>query len=304
MRDAWVLNLDAEDELAALRAGRRFVCRETAESAASAGAREALARSVRRLGGSVLPEDGVPPGATGLAWMPTPSALAALAEAGAEPARAPAARALILANARETARGLALPPDLGLPRATTARDIDELEEALAREGVARAPGVGRRPAWLVRPSLTSAGRARLVHDAGADPGPRVRAFAAAHLPAGPLDVAPLVDITREFAVHGWLEEDGTLHAGRPLVQEAEGGAWRRTRASRAATDGVAARLGAVLEAAAAALAAAGYFGPFGVDACAWLDGDGEERLHAPMEINARFSMGWSRSGLARRICHP
>ena len=298
----WVLNLDAEDELAALRAGRRFVPSPDAPGSPRARARRRLARALRRLDGARLPGDGRVRGGVGRAWMPTPSAIEALVAAGVAPPAAPSPRALIAANARETARGLALPPELALPSGATAPDLDALRRSLARPGVARAPGVGRAPAWVVRPSLTSAGRARLIVDAGAPLDAGIHRFAASHLAAGPLDVAPLVDIARELTLHGWLGEDGRLQAGRPLVQDARGGAWRRSRAEPTLPAEVIARLRLGLESAAAALRDAGYFGPFGIDACEWRDGDGRIRLHAPMEINARFTMGWWRSGLARLAC--
>jgi hypothetical protein len=47
------------------------------------------------------------------------------------------------------------------------------------------------------------------------------------------------------------------------------------------------------EEAAGALAAAGYFGPFGVDAFRYHDEEGTARFCARCEINARYSMGWA-----------
>lgn len=45
--------------------------------------------------------------------------------------------------------------------------------------------------------------------------------------------------------------------------------------------------------------AAGYFGPFNVDAFVWRDGGGAH-LQPRSEVNARYSMGWSaRTGATR-----
>ena len=48
-----------------------------------------------------------------------------------------------------------------------------------------------------------------------------------------------------------------------------------------------------LDRAAEALRAAGYFGPFGIDAFTWEGDDGTVHLHRRSEINARYSMGWA-----------
>ena len=50
---------------------------------------------------------------------------------------------------------------------------------------------------------------------------------------------------------------------------------------------------------AAALRAAGYFGPFGVDAFRFVDGAGVLRLQPRVEVNARYGMGWA-LGMAER----
>src|SRR6188768_1160630 len=100
---AWVLNLDAELELARGRPGyvpRRKLLAQLAEHGASS--RQLLAA------GDLLLEPGVraPQGAVGRAWCPTPRAIAQLCAAGAEPEPHPAQTTLRRVNHRAFAHEL------------------------------------------------------------------------------------------------------------------------------------------------------------------------------------------------------
>jgi hypothetical protein len=48
----------------------------------------------------------------------------------------------------------------------------------------------------------------------------------------------------------------------------------------------------VAERTAHALAEAGYFGPFGIDAFRWRDEGGVLHFNPRSDLNARYSMGW------------
>ena len=65
-----------------------------------------------------------------------------------------------------------------------------------------------------------------------------------------------------------------------------------------------ARLRSVVAETAAALVAAGYRGPFGVDAWRYRDLDGAVRFHALGEINPRLTLGWIGRALVDRLRGP
>ena len=79
-----------------------------------------------------------------------------------------------------------------------------------------------------------------------------------------------------------------------MLRLSRAGAWTRTeQAEHAALSGEDdARLEQAVAAAGAALADAGYFGPFGIDAFRHRTARGEV-LNPLSEINARFTMDWT-----------
>jgi hypothetical protein len=154
--------------------------------------------------------------------------------------------------------------------------------------------------WLLKRGFGFAGRGqRRVSGTPSDED--LRWIAASIRRDGGLAVEPLVTVTLELATHGIAGADGSVVLGATCVQRCdENGAWIE---SRFADDGDLAsreRHALVEEArrVGAALVAAGYFGPFGVDAFRWQDPAGADRLQARSEINARYTMGWS-LGMAR-----
>ena len=92
---------------------------------------------------------------------------------------------------------------------------------------------------------------------------------------------------------GWVAGPGRWKLGVPREQAVRGGAWQATvdLGEARLPERWARRLRAGCEEVAEALAAAGYRGPFGLDAYVWEDG-GEGELVALSEINARYTMGW------------
>jgi hypothetical protein len=285
-RVAWVLNLDADDELAhgPGYTSPPFMVRR-------------IAQLVPRLAGLVGPHDVVvwPGGASarglpGRAWCPTPFALRELERAGAQVPRAPAFEVLQKVNHRRFAAGLGG----GLPGARYVEDAAGLFAALADEAALSA--ASRERCWLLRRAYGFAGRERrkVRH------GPLTiddRAWVAATLRRREgLLVEPFVTRELDCALHGFVDEAGAVTLGEPTVQEIDAlGAWR---GSRLASDGelTPGEVAALREEAArvgAALHAAGYFGPFGIDAFRWIDPGGARHLQSRSEVNARYSMGWS-----------
>lgn len=287
---AWVLNLDAESELgAALRYAptahlRAIVGRERAR----------LVDSLLRPGDVLVTEEQlarVPQlaaGLAGMAWSPTPTALALLRRAGARLQAAPSLEVLRAVNARPLAAAVRAP----LVGASFAKHVAaSLDETLAL--LARPTPLG----WLVRRTFGAAGRGRRRIAAGR---PRADecAWIEASLRMGPLVVEPWVEVLLEHTRSGWVARDGAVTISRPCIQKvAEHGAWLGTeRAERGALsrqDDDA--LAAAFESAGRALAARGYFGPFGIDAYHHraLDGSRRAVLNPLSEINARFTMDWA-----------
>ena len=288
---AWVLNLDAEHEL---EAGRGYApTRELARIVALQGRR--LQGDLVRPGDVVVSaerlarEPRAAAGLPGFAWCPTPQALALLEQAGARPAAAPPAAVLRAVNARPFAA--ALRAELGAPAeesfakhvAATLAEVLELVARPAEQG------------WLVRRTFGAAGRGRR-RMTGRPAEPEL-AWLAASLRRGPLVVEPWVAVTLEYTRSAWVGADGAVVISPPCFQATEpSGAWTRTqRAGRgelARADDL--RLEEAVERAGRALAAAGYFGPFGIDAFRHrAPGRAGDVLNPLSEINARYTMDWA-----------
>ena len=301
-RRVWVLNLDAEHEL---ESGRRYT--------PSGHLRSIVARERRRLLGNLVApgdlvlteeEDGTSEGnATkhaegllGLAWCPTPRALARLAAAGASAPQAPTLDVLREVNARPFAAAVRAP----LVEGSFEKHVVTNEpEALAQ--LARPASDG----WLVRRTFGAAGRGRRRIAAGRPSAPE-RAWLAASLRRGPLVIEPWVQVTREYTRSGWVRRDGSVLIAPPCFQATTAsGSWERTE--RAARGEVSRaddqRLSESVATAGAALASRGYFGPFGIDAYHHRnpskDGRAHEILNPISEINARFTMDWTTAMVVR-----
>jgi hypothetical protein len=283
-RLAWVLNLDADLELAA---GRGYT--------PAARVKQAMERHLVRLAASLLAADDVlvdddsPPGVArglaGRAFCPTPRALAILRRAGAEPEACPSVDVLARVNSRAFAA--ALGPTL--PGAAFVTGVDAAEAVLAH-----APEVGA--AWRVKHAFGMTGRNQRVIAKGivteAD-----RVFLGAGVARGGVQVEPHVAIDAEYAIHGFLAADGALRLGDLVRQRCNArGAWLATAPldpGDAAARDVAPAMADEARRVAAALHAAGYFGPFGIDAFTYKDRGGALRLQPRSEINARYSMGFA-----------
>ncbi len=288
---AWLLNLDAEEELRAPTAYRR-------KPAVEMRVRE-LSRRMTML---IAPCDhilGFAPAsarsdAIALAFSPTPDALARIAQTGFTPPRAPPLAVLARVNRR------AFCAELGqtLPGASYVRSMVELMEVL------HAPV--RTDTWVLKRDFSFAGRERRrVYGRTLDP--PTLGFARRTFARGEgLQVEPWLARTGDFAQHGYVLAAGDVLLGPPLAQRCdERGSWQATTPliSGALSPEEEAALAASTRQAGAALAMAGYFGPFGVDAYRHRDAEvaGAHGFQPRSEINARFSMGYPRDLLERAL---
>lgn len=287
----WVLNLDAEDELAR---GHR-----PTPGRAECSRMRAMAA---RLRGSLVPpgdliadlDAEIPPGLEGRAWCPTGWALSRMKSLRARVIASPPVSVLQAANHRGWAT-----TTLGnaLPRARWCVD----EDTLARHLEDPWPSRG----WLLKRAYTFAGRGHLLlrtRDQARDP--RTRAWVARALALGHgLLAEPCVQRVRDVSLHGFLAPDGTLTCGVPTCSVVDArGQWTAATTPAGAVlgrdegDGLFGELARV----ARALGELGYHGPFGIDAFTWQDETGRPCFQPRSDLNVRYTMGWALGMGARR----
>jgi len=294
MGRAWVFNLDVERELAH---GPRAALSPKAQAALGRAIPQAAAGLLRA--GDVLVGEGQrAEGYRGQAWCPSPGSLQQLVEAGASLPLSPGLGVLARVNRSDFCVGV-LDTAHGFGKRVCGT-LQELQELLADN-----PAHAR----LVRRAFGAAGRGRRRfggRGATLEEEDSGLTWMRASLLQGPLVVEPWVEVLREFAWHGWLEPgSGKLHMGQPCVQTVDAhGAWSESRrALRGDLEpGEEAALGEALAASGVSLAAAGYFGPFGVDGFRYrLHCDRAQRFQPLGDLNARLSMGWSEGMGARGV---
>lgn len=286
---AWLMNLDAEQELRAPAQYRsspvvQARCREL-----YARMRLLLAAQDRIIGFDFdLARDGM---LAARAFCPTPSALAAIAAAGLEPPRAPPVQVL----ARVNRRGFCAQLGQTIPGARYVRSTEELMDVL------HAPA--RTDVWVLKRDFAFAGRERRrVYGSTLD-APTLGFVRRSFARGEGLQVEPWLARSGDFAQHGYVLEDRRVLLGRPLAQQCdERGAWQSSGPLEegALSCDEEASLAANARHAGEALAAAGYFGPFGIDAFRYLGTHGLG-FQPRSEINARFSMGYPRELLERAL---
>jgi hypothetical protein len=218
-------------------------------------------------------------GVKGLCWCPTPTALEALKDAGAEPVPAPSVDVLARVNQRSFCAELGQT----LPGACFVRDRNQLEETL------REPPVTGR--WLCKRAFGFAGRGqrRLSDLSRADD----QRWLADCLEPGGLQIEPSVEIEAEFSIHGVLARSGALHVGSVCQQFLDADRFwlsaERLAPGKLSSEQLTA-LTAEAERVGSALHRAGYFGPFGIDAFLWKSNEGRLLFNSRSEINARLTM--------------
>jgi hypothetical protein len=281
-RVAWLLNFEADLELA--RTGAFNPGRDIQRLVAGLRARHGACLMDP---GDVEIDEHAPlagddRGLRARAWCPTPRALSAIERAGAIPPRAPEIEVLRQVNGR----GFNASLGQVLPGAVFVSDIEILRVELAQ----RHPG----DTWLLKRAFSVAGRGQRRVSGGELTGSDV-VWARAALRLGGLQLEPLVEIEVEYVLHGHICEDGSFGLGPVCIQECDdNGAWFETRqalgselaqSDRDAIEDEGQRV-------AQALAAARYFGPFGIDAFRWRGAGGQCGLQPRSEINARYTLGW------------
>jgi hypothetical protein len=221
-------------------------------------------------------------GRIGRAWCPTPRALSAIARAGARVPPAPSVEVIRRVNHRRFCAELGQ----GLEGARYVGTRAELASALA----------GSEGDWLLKRPFGFAGRGRLRVTAGRL-APAEERWIERSLAGGEgLQAEPWVERAGDFALHGHLSAGGALMLGEPTAQRCDAsGAW--IASERAGGEALSSTEREALfhaaEEAGAALRAAAYFGPFGIDAFRYRAPGGGLRFDPRCEINARYSMGWA-----------
>jgi hypothetical protein len=281
-RFAWVLNLDAELELAPTRSSYVPRSKLTAQLAEYGHDSRALLGPDDILVGS---GSNNPEGLIGRAWCPTPRALSALAAAGIVPEPHPDAAVLRRVNHRLFAHELGG----GLAQQRYFSERAPIEALLRR---------AERP-WLLKRPLAFAGRGQMRFY-----GPitdKQWSWLAVSLEQDGVIVEPLVSPQLELSLHGFVWQGGRFELGRICVQRVtERGVFRGVRLAEAGelAQAESEALLAQGERVAQALHGAGYFGPFGLDAYRYA-ADGQLGFCALSEINARYTMGFI-TGFPRR----
>ena len=286
-RIAWLLNLDADAELRdplGYRSRRQGDLRVAALSA--------------RMADLISEEDVIlddmwcdrsqnapAPDLVALAFCPTPSALDRIARLGLLPPKAPALCVLRRVNDRAFCAELGH----GLPGSCFATDMETLERHLTQPSP-----TGR---YVAKRAFSFAGREqRRVHDGAMDES--TRGFCRQSFARGEgIQVEPFVERLADFSRHGYLTCNGALRIGPTREQRCDamgrflGMSVQAARSTPAEDQALAAEV----ERTGAALAQAGYFGPFGIDGFRYLRPGGGEAFNPRCEINARFTMGYPRA---------
>jgi len=284
MGTVWVLNLDAEFELAG-RAPSRTVVRAT----------RAISRTMLPFIGqedSVLSMDDASRdairGRRGQCWCPTRKALETLSAAGAIVPKAPSEDVLRKVNHRAFCASMGQTLESACYATTETQVLHALQGAQAQ--------------WLLKRPLSMAGRGiRRVA------GQRVSAEDLAWIRAtlrkdGGVQIEPRLDIDAEFSMHAYLEVSGQMTTGEAVLQQIDAhGIWRAAMpAGNTISADEAQRLYAEVHAVGAALHRACYFGPFGVDAFRYRVGN-TFHFQPRSEINARYTMAWGIAGPKVRL---
>jgi hypothetical protein len=191
--------------------------------------------------------------------------------------------------ARVNARAFASSLGNTLPGAAFVAD-----EAEAQALLRTSPPPDLAVAWRVKRNFGMTGRGQriVVPSAVAE---QDLAFVRAGLLEGGVQIEPDVTIASEFAIHGVLEAVGGLTLGPVVKQRCDArGAWLSSEPIEIGQEppSLVTALATEAERVAAALNAAGYFGPFGVDAYTYRV-RGTIALQPRSEINARYTMGFA-----------
>lgn len=238
----------------------------------------AVARLRRAGGGPAFDPDAVAALAAGPSWRD------ALWQLHPDPA------AVARANHRGFALGVAAPRGWSLPGARMMGGVDELVAHLAAGGAE----AGHERAWVIKAPLSAAGRERMRHrgeDIGRGDRVRIERLLGRF---GPLLFEPWVDRVEDLACGGLVHPRGVRVFPPHRLDNDPRGVFRAAVIDdhgEGARRDLQAELEGAARAAGDALDAAGYLGPFSVDAYTWRDPAGQIHLQRMSEINARLSFG-------------
>lgn len=222
-----------------------------------------------------------------LAWCQTRSVVARFG--GSDP------NAVARVNHRRFGHELERALGVEVAGARMVASVDELEEATA--------DWPRDRSWIAKAPLSAAGRLRLRRR-----GPDLDDAARARLRRlfdrfGELLFEPWLERVRDLGCCGRVADDGAVEVAPPhgldtdevgIVRGIEvGDGLLSADHERALSD--------TTRAVGEALRAAGYRGPYGVDAFVYRDGAGGERLRPLVEVNARHTFGSVARAVARRL---
>jgi hypothetical protein len=294
----WVLNLDAERELA-LPDGYtrpRVMAEQIRERSAST---RDLVRDepVLALDATEAPE-GASAETVVVAWCPTPSAVALVRRVGLTVPAAPPLDVLRLANHRRFQHDVARRADDGAPffahTAFVEPDADlEMQVRSLAQRLSNPPPLGA--GWHLERAYGFAGKGarRLT----GPPKPDDVRWLRDSLARGGILVEPWVPIVRELSLHGFVAETSVVF-GEPcaLACDEFGAPTSVTmlpcEPGTFTTEHAVPRLRDAARTAAESLRSIGYFGPFGIDAFVFR-GEHGEHLNPISDLNARFTLGWS-----------
>jgi hypothetical protein len=270
---AWLLNLDADHELR-----KPLGYQPNREVLGRVAEMIPLIIGLVRDGDAVIGRDAVPPGAKGICWCPTPSALRQLARLGVKAPESPPFEVIRRVNHRRWCFALGG----ALAGSVWAREPADVRDAIG----------GTPRDWLLKRPHGMAGRGRRILQKGRLDPADVGWLAASFREDGVI-VEPWVETVGELVVHGYVEPAGDVTIGAVCEQRVDRhGRWLETVLNPALPAADRAGMLGTAEEVARALHVEGYFGPFGVDGYRYRDGH-EVRLQTRSEVNARYTMGWA-----------
>ena len=116
--------------------------------------------------------------------------------------------------------------------------------------------------------------------------------------SGGVQLEPKVEPLEEWALHAWLQGNGRHRFGPWTRQRVDGhGQWQGSEVATGGPGSDREESEALAERLVDAVRRAGYAGPLGIDGFRYRDAAGGLGWRFGGDLNGRFSMGWSASGL-------
>jgi hypothetical protein len=280
-RHAWVLNLDSDAELA-----RPLGYHPNARVSGL------VKQFQQRVASLIGPSDVVLPDTplkrpsyrdyVGRAWCPTPRALHLLKQSGAEVPATPTLECL----RRVAARRFCAELGQNLEHALFHETLETLLTSICNQAPRGGSVIKRNFGFSGR------GQRRLSALPSADD----RRWLEQAFTLGGVQFEPLVEITAEYAIHGLLDQTGSVSFGAITGQHTDAqGAWLTSFQINSGDLDASfqLRLRESAERVARALHAEAYFGPFGIDAYTYRSPSGGIEFNPKSDVNPRYTMGYS-----------